>query len=129
MAALVVVIAVLQLCAHVASSKPAPHIVYILTDNLGYGGVNFLRRDTANGSSPEVVTPNLDALADSGVILASFYTYKVGPAPGQGGRWAHAYALCSSTWPCFGSALYTGRTLYLESTPNIASCIASHLSV
>lgn len=85
MAALVVVIAVLQLCAHVASSKPAPHIVYILTDNLGYGGVNFLRRDTANGSSPEVVTPNLDALADSGVILASFYTYKVGPAPGQSG--------------------------------------------
>lgn len=58
-------------------SATQPHIVYMLTDNLGYGGVGFLRRDTPGGDTNEIVTPNLDSLADSGVILASFYTYKV----------------------------------------------------
>jgi hypothetical protein len=60
-----------------SSSSSRPHIVYVLADNLGWGGVSYLRATSPAGPSPEVVTPNLDSLAHGGVILNSFYTWKV----------------------------------------------------
>lgn len=67
--------------SELASSKapakaPPPHIVYVLSDNLGYGGVGYLRAVSPSGPSPEVRTPNVDALAADGVVLTSFYTWK-----------------------------------------------------
>ena len=53
-----------------------PHIVYMLVDNLGFGNVGYLRARSPSGASPEVVTPELDALAKSGVILDRLYTYE-----------------------------------------------------
>lgn len=57
-------------------AAPRPHIVYVLSDNLGWGDVGFLRQRNG-GATPEVATPHLDALAAGGVTLDRFYTYEM----------------------------------------------------
>jgi arylsulfatase A-like enzyme len=47
-----------------------PHIVFILADDLGYNDVGF------NGSN-EILTPELDKLAESAVVLKSMYVQPV----------------------------------------------------
>ena len=54
-----------------------PHIVYILADNIGYGGLGYLRARTPAGPSPEIATPHIDALAKDGVTLERLYTYEM----------------------------------------------------
>ena len=41
-----------------------PHIVFLFVDNVGWANVGFHR----DPQTPEVVTPNLDALAKSGIV-------------------------------------------------------------
>lgn len=55
-------------CERNASSASPPNILIITVDNLGYADLK-----TYNPSS-EIITPNLDKLAQEGVRLTSFYT-------------------------------------------------------
>ncbi len=50
-------------------STERPNIVFILVDDMGFADVGY------NGS--EIATPNLDAMAQSGVILAHNYVYPI----------------------------------------------------
>ena len=49
-----------------------PHIIFLFCDNVGWANVGFHR----DPPTPEVVTPNIDALAKSGVELDRHYTCK-----------------------------------------------------
>ena len=58
------------------AAPPKPHLVYVLSDNLGWGNVGYHRAASPSGPSPEVVTPNIDRLVATGVELDRLYTYK-----------------------------------------------------
>eukprot|EP00966_Prymnesium_polylepis_P214770 4973384-Prymnesium_polylepis.1 len=64
------------LLAALSAPDSRPHIIYMLADNIGYGGIGFQRARTPAGPSPEVVTPHLDKLAADGVLLERLYTYE-----------------------------------------------------
>ena len=49
-----------------------PHLVYVLTDNLGWGNVGYHRPD-----NPEIATPVLNSLIQEGVEIDRLYAYKV----------------------------------------------------
>ncbi|MEM8585984.1 MAG: sulfatase-like hydrolase/transferase [Bacteroidota bacterium] len=53
-----------------------PNIIFILADDLGYG-------DLSCYGHPYSITPNLDALAEDGIKLKSFYTAGVTCAPSR----------------------------------------------
>lgn len=53
-----------------AKNAPArPHIVHVFADDLGYNDIGY--------NNPEVISPNLDALANDGVVLTQNYAYPV----------------------------------------------------
>ena len=51
------------------SSSTMPNIVFILADDLGYNDVSW--------HNPDIKTPNLEALARSGVILENNYVQPI----------------------------------------------------
>ena len=79
----------LSSCVSLEASSPLPHIVYILVDDFGYGNVGYHRNGSSDPAFKEVVTPAIDSLAATGIILSRHY----------------AFQYCSPT----RSALQTGR--------------------
>lgn len=63
------------------AAAPRPNIIFILTDDLGYGDLGVFyqnsRNFSANRNLPAFVTPNLDAMAGDGMRLTRHYC----PAP------------------------------------------------
>ena len=49
-----------------------PHLIYLLVDDWGYGNWGYHRPE----GFTETVTPNLDSLAEEGVVLENFYVHK-----------------------------------------------------
>ncbi|MBD8490935.1 sulfatase-like hydrolase/transferase [Echinicola sp. CAU 1574] len=62
----------------VAQEQKQPNIIFILTDDLGYGdlGVFFQnsRKDKGDRSEPWILTPELDRMAAEGAMLTNHYT-------------------------------------------------------
>ena len=73
-----------------------PHIVIILVDDAGWNAVGF--------HNAELHTPNIDALARDGLVLSSYYTYKV-CAPARGslltGRFPYKLAATKTNFAYF----------------------------
>ncbi len=55
----------------VGSSDVSPHIVFILSDDLGWNSLGYENYDL------DFATPYLTAMAESGVILTNYYTQEV----------------------------------------------------
>ncbi len=72
-------------CLHAA---PKPNIIFILTDDLGYGdyGVFFqnLRKDKSDSTEPWHITPRLDQMAAEGLQLRHYYCPAPVCAPSRG---------------------------------------------
>ena len=68
-----------------SASGSRPNIIFILTDDLGYGdiGVFFQNQRKADGQPCEL-TPNLDAMAAQGIQLRDHYTSSPVCAPARG---------------------------------------------
>ena len=62
--------AALLLSATIASAKP--NIIFILTDDLGYGDVGVLYQNSRPAGKPRMSTPQLDAMAAQGMILRQY---------------------------------------------------------
>ena len=54
-----------------SSAASRPHILHVIVDDFGWGNVNYHREIP----SPEVVTPNMDALVGVGVMLSRQYVH------------------------------------------------------
>ncbi len=55
-------------CTGIQSGKDLPDIVFILTDDLGYGDISFLNPDS------KISTPNIDRIAQSGVAFTDAHS-------------------------------------------------------
>eukprot|EP00750_Incisomonas_marina_P028583 INCI6776.3.p1 GENE.INCI6776.3~~INCI6776.3.p1 ORF type:complete len:662 (-),score=84.07 INCI6776.3:69-2054(-) len=103
------------------NSKTLPHIVFVLTDDNGWAGVGY--------NNPNLNTPTLDHLAETGLKLTSHYTYKY-CAPTRGafltGRLPYKLAATRSnlipwTLPDGTHLSYTMLPEFLRSTGNYYS--------
>lgn len=76
-----VVLCLASLCASAAGAASQPNIIFILTDDLGYGDVGVFfqnqRREKNERAEPWHLTPQLDTMAAEGVQLRNHYC----PAP------------------------------------------------
>ncbi|MDA7506415.1 sulfatase-like hydrolase/transferase [Akkermansiaceae bacterium] len=76
------------LAASWAQAASKPNIIFILTDDLGYGdyGVFFqnLRKDKNDRSEPWHITPELDEMAAEGIQLRHYYCAAPVCAPSRG---------------------------------------------
>lgn len=68
-------------CASSQAAAPKPNIIFVLTDDMGYGDLGVFyqnsRNFAVNRNLPAFVTPQIDALASSGMRLTRHYC----PAP------------------------------------------------
>eukprot|EP01051_Picozoa_sp_SAG22_P020961 SAG22_NODE_4432_length_1271_cov_1.285836_2_plen_233_part_00 len=69
-----------------------PDIVFVLVDDLGHNDVGYTNR-TANGTvaGRQIITPNIDKLADGGLVLTNYYVQEMCTptrAALMTGRWA-----------------------------------------
>ncbi|WKX78368.1 sulfatase-like hydrolase/transferase [Zobellia laminariae] len=64
--------------AKVVETVNKPNIIYILTDDLGYGDIGAFfqnqRKETDDRSEPYALTPHLDKMASEGAMLTNHYT-------------------------------------------------------
>jgi arylsulfatase A-like enzyme len=74
----------LVIASATAATEPAkPNIIFILTDDLGYGDVGVFYQNSRPAGQPRMATPELDAMAAQGMILRQHYTSSPVCAPAR----------------------------------------------
>ena len=66
-----------------AAGTAKPNIIFILTDDLGYGDVGVFYQNSRPPDQPRMSTPELDAMAAQGMILRQHYTSSPVCAPAR----------------------------------------------
>ncbi len=64
----------LSLIAALGAPRQQPNILFILTDDLGYGDLGVLYQNSRSPTQPRMATPELDRMAAGGMILRQHYT-------------------------------------------------------
>ena len=54
-------------------AAPKPNVIFILTDDLGWGDTGWTWQNARRAGKPRIHTPNIDRLAQSGVTLSNHY--------------------------------------------------------
>lgn len=80
----------------IVTDRSKPNIIYILADDLGYGDVGVYGQE-------KIETPNIDALANSGMLFTQHYTSAPVCAPARymlltGKHAGHAYIRGNNEW-------------------------------
>jgi arylsulfatase A-like enzyme len=70
-------------CSFGGVETSKPNIIFILTDDLGYGDVGVLYQNSRSPEQPRMATPQLDAMAAQGMILRQHYTSSPVCAPAR----------------------------------------------
>ncbi len=100
------------------SQKKLPNIIYILTDDLGYGDVSIYNADG------KIKTPNIDRLAKQGMRFTDAHTTSGVCTPSR-------YSILTGVYP-WRSRLPVGvlhgysRTLIEKNQPTVATLLKSH---
>ena len=59
-----------------ATAAP-PNIVFVLVDDWGSADAGFREREVHPGTAPQLITPTIDSLAATGVVLDRYYTQHI----------------------------------------------------
>lgn len=114
-----------------ASEAPMPHIVFLFCDNVGWSNLGYHR----SVPTKEVVTPNIDALARTGLELDRMYTYKF-CSPSRSslltGRLPMHVNIYNSNPAQPGAGIPIGMTLISEKLTSVgtmcsARCVCTHM--
>ena len=103
-----------SLCAQGASSQP--NIVFILADDLGYG-------DLTSYGATRIQTPNIDRLADQGVLFTDAHSPSSVCTPTRYGLLTGRY--CWRTWLTRSALSSDAPLLIEENRPTVASLLQS----
>ena len=98
-----------------AGFKPAwakPNVIFILTDDLGYGDTGFTWQSGRAEGRPRILTPNLDRLAHEGAMLTDHYCAAPVCAPSRASiLTGRVQGRCSLRDNCFDQAFSETNTI------------------
>ena len=90
--------------------------MFILVDDLGWNGVG----PKLGGNNPDLITPAINSLADTGLELRSYYTYKV-CAPARAsfltGRFPYKLAAVKTNFAYFWTLEGTNESYTISQQP------------
>jgi len=98
--------------ANVGLAACKPNVIFILTDDLGWGDAGFTWQNARAEGLPRIHTPNLDRLANQGVVLTDHYCAAPVCAPSRASILSgRVQGECSLRDNCFDQVLAETNTL------------------
>ena len=98
--------------AHAALAAARPNVLFILTDDLGYGDLGVTWQNARAGDLPRIKTPNIDKLAKRGVVLKNHYCASPVCAPSRASiLTGRVQGECSLRDNCFDQPLAETETI------------------
>lgn len=95
-----------------APAAPKPNVIFILTDDLGWGDVGFTWQQKRAEGKPRIQTPNIDRLARQGTVLSNHYCCSPVCAPSRASiLTGRVQGECSLRDNCFDQPLAETNTI------------------